>query len=114
MNSSMRNRLVTYFVFVMLCALTASAEMTARQVIEKSLAAQGGKANLEKVQTRTGSAKVDVKGLTGTFQVWSKAPDKIKTLLDVGVLVQERGFDGTKGWQKQNSIEELSDTILPA
>lgn len=103
----MRNRIVTCFGLVMLSALTASAEMTARQVIEKSLAAQGGKGNLEKVQTRTGSAKVEVKGLTGTFQVWSKAPDKIKTLLDVGVLVQERGFDGTKGWQKQNSIEEV-------
>lgn len=91
----------------MLVASGASAAMTARQVIEKSLAAQGGIANLEKIQTRTASAKVEVRGLSGTFQIWAKTPDKIKTLLDLGVLVQERAFDGAKGWQKQNSVEEV-------
>lgn len=107
--TSIRNRFVTYVLPAVLAAVAAvaSAEMTGRQVIEKSLAAQGGKANLEKVQTRSVSAKVEVKGLSGTYQLWAKAPDKVKTLLDLGVLQQERAYDGAKGWQKQNSLEEV-------
>lgn len=103
----MRNRIVTYSLLGMLIASAASAAMSARQVIEKSLAAQGGIANLQKIETRMATAKVEVRGLSGTFQIWAKAPDKLKTNLDLGVLVQDRGFDGAKGWQKQNSVEEV-------
>ena len=85
---------VPFIILSFLIQNAFSAELTAKQVIEKSLAAMGGVEKLEKVQTRTASAKVKVAGLSGNYQLWAKSPDKLKMLLDLGVLQQERGFDG--------------------
>src|SRR5687767_2336421 len=101
--------------FVLLLAFTAFAHAagpSAKQILEKAIDALGGKANLEKQQTRIATAKVEVRGLTGTFQSWAKSPDKLKTLLDLGVVKQERAFDGTVGWQKQASLEEIAGNDL--
>ena len=89
-----------------------SEEPTAKEIIEKSLAAMGGIEKLEKTQTKTATAQVQVSGLSGTYHLWSKSPDRIKTLLDLKVVVQERAFDGTKGWQKQTTLQELAGPDL--
>lgn len=103
---------VPFIILSFLIQNAFSAEFTAKQVIEKSLAAMGGVEKLENVQTRTASAKVKVAGLSGSYHLWAKSPDKLKMLLDLGVLQQERGFDGTKGWQKQTTLQELADNDL--
>jgi hypothetical protein len=89
-----------------------SQDPAPKEIIEKSLAAMGGIEKLEKIQSKTMEAKVQVAGLTGTYHMWAKVPDRLKTLLDMKVIVQERATDGTKGWQKQTTFQELSGPDL--
>jgi len=105
-------KLTLCVLFIIIAVRAFSAEPDAKQILEKSLSAMGGIENLEKVQTKTGSAKVTVAGLSGSYHLWAKSPDKMKMLLDLGVLQQERAYDGTKGWQKQNSLQELAGDDL--
>ncbi|MCI0442469.1 M23 family metallopeptidase [bacterium] len=105
-------KLTLCFLFVIFAVPLFSAEPDAKQILEKALTALGGVDNLEKVQTKTGSAKVTVAGLSGTYHLWAKSPDKMKMLLDLGVLQQERGYDGAKGWQKQTNLQELAGDDL--
>jgi hypothetical protein len=90
-----------------------SAEETeARKILLKSLEAMGGLTKLEQLRTKIGTANVSVAGLNGTYQLWAKAPGKLKTDLDLGVLRQERGFDGANGWQKQTNLQTLEGEDL--
>ncbi|MDT4955595.1 MAG: hypothetical protein QOJ02_3733 [Acidobacteriota bacterium] len=94
-------------------SLTVSAQaLNAQQVLERATAALGGKENLAKIQTRWASGKVEAKGVTGTYQVWAKAPDRLKTTLDISIQHVERGFDGNNGWEKRTSVRELSESEL--
>jgi len=86
--------------------------LNAQQVLDKALAALGGKENLAKIQTRTASGKVEAKGVTGTYRLWAKAPDRLKTTLDISIQHVERGFDGSDGWEKRTSVRELGDAEL--
>lgn len=84
----------------------------ADQILHKALKALGGKEEIEKVQTRVVSAHVKVNGIAGTYQLWAKTPNKLKMRLDIGINLQERAFDGEKGWQKQTNIQELTGPDL--
>ncbi len=76
--------------------------LSAEQVVEKALAALGGKEALEKIQTQVISGKAeDSAGSVRPYQLWRKAPDKTRRKMDVGGYLQERVFDGTRGWWKQ-------------
>jgi murein DD-endopeptidase MepM/ murein hydrolase activator NlpD len=86
--------------------------LSARQVLEKATAALGGKERLAKIQTRTASGKVEAKGVEGTYRLWAKAPDRLKTTLAIPMQQLERGFDGNQGWEKHTSVRELCDAEL--
>jgi murein DD-endopeptidase MepM/ murein hydrolase activator NlpD len=85
---------------------------TAQQVLEKALAALGGKERLEKIRTRAASGKVEAKGVSGTYQLWAKAPDRLKMKLDIAIQHLERGYDGTSGWEKRAGVRELGKAEL--
>lgn len=94
-------------------SLTVRAQsLNAQQVLDKALAALGGKENLAKIQTRTASGQVEAKGVTGTYRLWAKAPDRLKTTLDISIQHVERGFDGSDGWEKRTSVRELAESEL--
>jgi murein DD-endopeptidase MepM/ murein hydrolase activator NlpD len=93
-------------------ASTKAQTLTARQVLDKALTALGGKARLEQIQTRAASGKVEAKGVAGTYQLWAKAPDRLKMKLDVAIQHLERGFDGTSGWEKRAGVRELGTAEL--
>lgn len=113
----MRKQL-TIFAAILILSVTTGAtvsqaqSLTAQQILEKSLVALGGKENLAKIQTRAASGKVEARGITGTYQLWAKAPDRLKTALDITIQRVERGFDGNSGWEKRTSVRELSETEL--
>ena len=93
--------------------LTVRAQnITAHEVLEKSLAALGGEAALEKIQTRSATGTVEVSGLTGTYQLWAKAPDKVRTKVELAPHHVEIGFDGFTGWEKRANVRELSEDEL--
>jgi hypothetical protein len=77
------------------------ATMTADQVLERYIEAIGGRAARAKVSTLVAKGTVEYVGvpLSGTIEVYAKAPDKIlevMTIPSAGSLM--RGYDGVTGW----------------
>ncbi len=82
---------------------------TADDIVEKHLAAIGGRAALEKVTSRvtigTISASTPGGDLTGSIEVYNKAPNKSRTFVKIdasqfglGQIVQDQRFNGTTGY----------------
>jgi outer membrane lipoprotein-sorting protein len=82
---------------------------TADEVAEKSLAAVGGRAALQKIDSRSTTGTMVVETEAGSFpasiEVLNQAPNKSRTLITLdlssvgaGTLVIDNRFDGTKGY----------------
>lgn len=89
--------------FFALSAFCASAQdaISVDELIEKHIAATGGRAALEKVQTMvmTGSFELPAMGASGAIAVHAKAPNKRLAVINVdgfGEIFQ--GFDGERGF----------------
>jgi hypothetical protein len=87
----------------------ASAAQTADEVIEKSIAALGGRAAFEKVKTRTAIGDIAISTqageIAGTVELTNAAPNKSRGLIKAdlsqfgaGQLVIDQRFDGTAGY----------------
>jgi len=105
-------------ILFLLCALSSAAQ-TAEQIIEKSIAATGGRATMEKVTSMFS------KGLMGTstaemhnsVEFYAKAPNKRLIVMyfeEAGEMRQ--GFDGTVAWSQMPMQEavELTGAQLDA
>ena len=76
-------------------------------VLQKYVAALGGKEALAKLTTRVIKGKVDLIGVArgGQMEAYLKAPNKSLTVLDVGPTgVTKQGFDGRSGWFFSNRL----------
>jgi outer membrane lipoprotein-sorting protein len=82
---------------------------TADEVIEKHIAASGGRAAYAKITSRVGTGAITVGtpvgDLSGTIEVSSKKPNKSRTLikldltaLGAGQMTSDQRFDGTTGY----------------
>lgn len=91
------------------CRAAIASPQTADEVVEKHLAAMGGRAALEKITSRvtTGTISVSTPGgdISGTIEVYNKAPNKSRTLVKIdasqfgiGQIVQDQRFDGNAGY----------------
>jgi len=90
--------------------VTHAATQTADEVIEKHLAAMGGRAALGKITSRKATGTMTVTtpngNITGPFELYSKAPNKTRlyVVLDLSPmgmndkLTLDQKFDGTTGW----------------
>ena len=89
---------------------------TVDQVLTKSIDAMGGRAALEKVTSITARGTVSVPdvGVSGTIQLFQKAPNKALTITEIGGAQQREAFDGTVGWAEdpQNGLREKSGLEL--
>jgi outer membrane lipoprotein-sorting protein len=98
---------------VALAARTAAAQTaatpTADEVVEKSLAALGGRAALGKLKSRTMAGTISLStpagNVTGTLEVWNAVPNKTRTLIKVdlsalgaGPLTVDQRFNGKTGY----------------
>jgi outer membrane lipoprotein-sorting protein len=104
-------RLVTWSA-VILCAVVGTAQaqtQTADEVVEKHLAAMGGRAALAKLDSRTatGTITVSTQGvdLSGSVEVYAKAPNKSRSFvrLDLsavgaGEVTVDQRCDGKSAW----------------
>lgn len=101
---------------ILSAAVSSGAQTTADEVIEKHLAAIGGREALSKVTSQRASGTMVVGtpngDLTGPMEMLSKAPNKVKLSVSLDLtpmgmnekMVIEQKFDGTSGWML-NSLQ---------
>jgi hypothetical protein len=74
----------------------------AKEILEKSITASGGRAAIEKLKNRTvtGTMEIPAQGIKGTLNLVQVAPAKAKLELDIpGLGKMEQGSDGTNVWE---------------
>lgn len=95
-------------VLVLAWAHTASAQ-TADEIIEKSIAAMGGRAAHEKLKSRVTTGELSIGtpagDIAGTVEMYAAAPNKQRTVIKAdlsafgaGQLLIDQRFDGTTGY----------------
>ena len=118
---------------ILTCGRLASAQ-TADEVIEKYLAAIGGRAALEKLTSRstTGTITVSLPNgpVSGSIEILNQRPNKTRTLtkldltsLGAGQVTREQRFDGASGYILDslqgsreitgNQLDNLKNTGFP-
>ena len=101
-------RLITAAVLLTLSAAPATAQ-TADEIVEKHLAAMGGREALGRIRTRVSTGSITlttaVGPVSGTLESFAKAPNRSRTLitldlttLGAGKIVNDQRFDGTTGF----------------
>lgn len=86
---------------------------TAAEIIEKHLAASGGRAALAKITSRVATGSITltlpVGQLDGTIEVYNKKPNKTRNVvkldlsaLGAGTITAEQRFDGTSGFSNDD------------
>lgn len=96
-------------VVVVLAWAHTSAAQTADEIIEKSIAAMGGRAAMEKIKTRvaTGTLSLGTPAgdVTGTVEMYAAVPNKQRTVIKVdltqlgaGLVSVDQRFDGATGY----------------
>ena len=101
-------RLIAAAVLLTLGAAPATAQ-TADEIIEKHLAAMGGREALGRIRTRVSTGSITlttaVGPVSGTLESFAKAPNRSRTLitldltaLGAGTIVNDQRFDGTTGF----------------
>jgi hypothetical protein len=94
---------------LLLGSVHAAAAQTADEIVEKHLAAVGGRAALGKLTSRimTGTITISTPGgeFSGPIQVMNQAPNKVRTLINldlsavgVGKMTIDQRFDGVTGY----------------
>jgi len=81
----------------------ADSAPTVDSILEKFVAASGGKPALEKVTSRVVKGSLEAAGMTGTtnWEMYAKAPNKQFSQADLtGMGTFTDGFDGTVAWAK--------------
>jgi outer membrane lipoprotein-sorting protein len=95
-------------VVLLACAQIAAAQ-TAEEIIEKSIAAMGGRAAFDKIKTRSMSGTITlntpVGDIPGSIEILNARPNKARTLIKAdlsavgaGPLTIDQRFDGQSGY----------------
>ena len=104
-NGSRRLLLLTLFLG---CVQLAAAQ-TADEIIEKHLAALGGRTALNNLKSRSSKGTITVSTpvgeITGPIEILNQVPNKSRTFiqldlsgLGLGKVIQDQRFDGTSGY----------------
>jgi hypothetical protein len=97
----------------------AAAVITADELMEKHIAAIGGREALKKVTSldAVGTMEIVAMGGTATTEMLKKAPDKYLNVTNVdGYGEVKEGYDGTAGWssEPQNGLVDVGGARLAA
>lgn len=100
-------------------AKPAEATPTVDQVLDKFVQAIGGKAAVEKLNSRIakGTFEIPSMGVSGTTEMFAKAPGKNSTVVDMpGFGTFKQAFDGKTGWSQDpmNGLRDMSAMELAA
>jgi outer membrane lipoprotein-sorting protein len=119
---------------VVLASAQIAAAQTAEEIIEKSIAAMGGRAAFEKVKTRSMAGAITlmtpVGDIPGSIEILNARPNKARTLIKAdlssvgaGPLTVDQRFDGQDGYVIDtlqgnrditgNQLDNLRNTSFP-
>lgn len=90
-------------IFVLSTIVRAGSQTpTIDQVLDKAITALGGRAAMEKVTSRTGKGTIEIPdaGMSGSIQVYEKAPNMSAVMIDLGGMQIRQGFDGAVAWEE--------------
>ncbi len=78
----------------------SGSRLTAEEILEKALAATGGRAPRQRITSivSKGTLEVVTQGLQGTIEIYAKAPNKMLIVQTIPGLEIKQGFDGQVGW----------------
>jgi hypothetical protein len=94
----------------------ASSSPGVEQILDKYLAASGGRVAWQKLNTRVSTGTVDfpARDIAGTIEMREKAPRRILVTVTISGAVFSEGFDGTVGWSNdpQDGLREQTGAEL--
>ncbi len=85
-------------------AVRAEAQLpTVQQVYDKYAVAVGGRDAWKAVAGRSekGTADITFAGMSGAYERHSAQPNKMRMIIDLGIVKIDQGFDGEIGWADQ-------------
>lgn len=97
----MKRMVVAVIVLFVVLAPVSSASKgeTADDIIRKCIEAMGGEKNLRKVADLVRRGSIKNGGVVGTFNLYSKTPNKFRVEVDFGALKFLEVCDGKNAWQ---------------
>jgi len=94
----------------------AVAVPSTKQILKKYLDATGGRAAWEKIDSRVsqGTVEIPAMNLTGTAEMYEKAPDLALVKIVLSDSVFQEGFDGKVAWSSdpKNGVREQTGAQL--
>jgi len=106
--------LATASLFLVTLLAVPGSGQTAQQILEKMIEAQGGKKVLESIKdmTMTGTIELVMQGMTASFTIYKKEPDKRRLDAEVMGMVITQAYDGETGWGtnfQTGGIEDMNE-----
>ncbi len=77
----------------------ASITPPAAKVVERYVAAIGGRKAIEAERTLRSRSAISAFGFTGTIETWFQRPDRIASQTALGPFTLQDGFDGATAWR---------------
>ena len=101
-------------LFLATLVTAPGSAQTTEQILKKMIEAQGGKKALESIKdmTMTGAIEIVMQGLTASFTIYKKEPDKRRLDAEVMGMVITQVYDGEKGWGtnfQTGGIEDMNE-----
>lgn len=99
-------------VAALVAAPAARATITpeAARVVERYVAAIGGRAAVEAERSVHSKSTISAFGFTGSIESWSQRPDRIASQTALGPFTLKDGYDGTTAWRiDQNGKLSIRD-----
>jgi hypothetical protein len=97
-------------------AQTPAGAPTIDQLIDKCITALGGRAALEKLTSRTAKGTIEIPeaSMTGSIEVYEKAPNMNAIAIDLNGMQIRQAFDGKVAWEEnpQTGLAEKTGTDL--
>ena len=111
----MKKALVLSLAGTLLLATAASTlrAQTAKDVLDRMIEAQGGRAALAAIKDTTLSGTIDMIafGMSGRVTMSAKEPDKMRVDIEIGGTVLTQAYDGTTAWmtnpQAGGAVQEM-------
>lgn len=101
-------------LFLLTCVTTPGSAQSAKDILDKMIEAQGGKAALAKIKdtTMTGTLEMPAMGLSGSLTYYQKEPDKMRMDMELMGMVITQAFDGDIAWgldPSTGSVQEMPE-----